>query len=173
MKKKILLIIISMMAFETLFTGCGKEDNQFEIPPISYEDKSQKLSIDWNQIVQSVKEAKFDNLYVNQDELESDIHDFGYISFMNYDPLVDNSFKSVEYQVGISYGVITKEDGSTYDEAVYEFMFLDNHSDNYYVCVYTGNKEKLSSEGEWFLETNCDEAISGYIDELNQAMNLK
>lgn len=59
MKKKILLIIISMMAFETLFTGCGKEDNQFEIPPISYEDKSQELSIDWNQIVQSVKEAKF------------------------------------------------------------------------------------------------------------------
>ncbi len=64
------------------------------------------LGIDWNLLVKNVKTADRgpSGLFVDKDALESNIAQGGTISFLNYDPTKENSWKALEYQLSIEYG---------------------------------------------------------------------
>ena len=139
---------------------------------VTFESK-QPVLIDWHGITEKLKVANLKDLYIDMDEMETDINDFGCVFFSNYNPAVANSFMEVEYQVLISYGLIEKKDGSTYDEAMYEIIFTDNSSDQYYACVYSAGKELIYEEGSWFVDNEeKEQIITKYIDDLNLIMGV-
>lgn len=160
----VLIIVINLVSL----VGCGKADEL----KVDVEDLT-KVSVAWDEIKTSLEKSNLTDLYYENSTLDQDIEDFNAISFANYDLTNMTSFKDVDYQLSITYGAVAREDGSVYENAAYEFIFIDNNSDKYYSAVYQPDKKQLSSEGEWFLTDNKEQLIGKSIDELNAAMNVK
>jgi len=160
----VLIIVFNLFSL----VGCGETDET----KINVEDFS-KVTVEWDEIKSSLEKSNLKDLYYESSTLEQDIKDFNAISFANYDLTDMTAFKKVDYQVAITYGAVTKEDGSVYENAAYEFIFIDNNSDMNYSGVYQPDKTKLSSDGEWFLEDDQEQLLGAYIDELNAAMGVK
>lgn len=144
-----------------------------------YIDKNKELCIDWDGIIANLKAFNMENssLYLDKENLEEDVKEFYTVTFTNYDPAVKNSFKEVDNQITISYGIGIKnefayETPEFYDEPVVEFYILSNSSDEYYSAVYNEDKELLSEDGEWFLDTDKSETISDYLDDCLEAMSI-
>lgn len=144
-----------------------------------YIDKNKELGIDWDGIIANLKAFNMENssLYLDKENLEEEAKEFYTVTFTNYDPAVKNSFKEVDNQITISYGIGTKnefayETPELYDEPVVEFYILSNSSDEYYSAVYNEDKELLSEDGEWFLDTDKSETISDYLDDCLEVMGI-
>lgn len=177
--KAIALVLIILCFGTVALTGCAKSDDIADGVDVTqmYIDKNKELGIDWNGIIANLKEVDMENFYLDKENLEEDAKEFYSITFTNYDPTVENSFKEVENQITISYGISTKnefayETPEFYDEPVVEVDILSNSSGKYYSAVYNEDKELLSEDGEWFLDTDKDETISAYLDDCLLAVGV-
>lgn len=160
----VLIIVFNLFSL----VGCGEsEETQVNADDLS------KVTVAWEDVKASLDKTNLTDLYYENATLDQDIEDFNAISFANYDLTNMTSFKDVDYQLAITYGAVAKEDGSVYENAAYDFSFVDNSSNKYYSAVYQPNKKQLSSEGEWFLEDDREQLIGKFIDELNAAMSVK
>ena len=176
---KVFALVLTIICFGTVaLTGCAKSDKSVDVAQM-YIDKNEELGIDWESIVTNLKECNLEGsgLYFDKDNLEKDVNELFAVSFTNYDPVVQNSFKDVDNQIMLSYGVQAKnefayETPEFYDEPVFEIYILSNSSDKYYSAIYSESNELLSENGEWFLETDRDEMISDYINICSSAMGV-
>lgn len=164
---KVILSLVMVMLFGFMLCGCGQQE---ELVDVDVEAKSEEFGLDWESIVEHVKAAKLQTLYADQESLEDDAKEFGFISFSNYDPTDPGAFKKVDYQMTLSYGIILKDDGSTYDRSVYEICLIDNQSDKNYMGVYDETGKLINEVGAWFLNESKDETVANYISEVNAAI---
>jgi len=164
---KVILSMIIVMLFGLMLCGCGQEE---ELVMLDVEENSKELGLDWDNIVEHVKATELPTLYVDKDSLESDAKDFGSISFANYDMTDPAAFKKVDYQMLVSYGIITKDDGTDYDGIAYEISMFDNKSDQYYAGVYDESGKLISEEGNWFIKESKEDTVATYISEVNAAI---
>lgn len=172
--KAIALVLIILCFGTVVLTGCAKNNDNADSADVTqmYIDKNKERGIDWDDVIANLK--KHDNsgsgLYVDKENLEENAKEFYTVTFTNYDPAVKNSFKEVDNQITVSYGIGTKneyayETPEFYDEPVVEVHILNNSTGKSYSSVYNEEKELLSEDGEWFLDTDKDETISAYLDE--------
>lgn len=171
---KVIALVLIILCFGTVaLTGCAKNDDSVDTTDVAqmYRDKNAELGIDWDTIVASLKEADMEGsgFYLDKESLEEEAKELYTVTFTNYDPTVNNSFKEVENQIMLSFGIGTKneyayETPEFYDEPVIEVDILSNSSDEYYSAVYNEDKELLSEDGEWFLDAVKSDTISGYLD---------
>lgn len=179
---KAIALAMVILCFGTVaLTGCAKSDDNANSVDVTqmYIDKNEELGIDWNGIIANLKEVDMEDsgFYLDKESLEEDVKEFYMVTFTNYDPTVENSFKLVDNQIMISYGIGTKnefayETPEFYDEPVVEFYIFNNSSDEYYSAVYNEDKELLSEDGEWFLDTDKEETSKGYVDYCLEAMGI-
>lgn len=172
--KAIALVLIILCFGTVALTGCAKSDDSADGVDVAqmYIDKNKELGIDWDGVIANLKAFNMEDsgFYLDKENLEKDAKEFYSITFTNYDPTVENSFKEVDNQITISYGISTKnefayETPEFYDEPVVEVDILSNSSGKYYSAVYNEDKELLSEDGEWFLDTDMNETISDYMDD--------
>lgn len=172
--KAIALVLIILCFGTVALTGCAKSDDSADGVDVAqmYIDKNKELGIDWDGIIANLKKVDMadSGFYLDKEKFEEDIKEFYTVTFTNYDPAVENSFKEVDNQITISYGISTKnefayETPEFYDEPVVEVDILSNSSGKNYLAVYSEDKELLYEEGEWFLDTDKKETISAYLDD--------
>lgn len=176
---KVLALILTVACLAAVvLSGCTGKDTGNNVTQM-YIDKNKEFGIDWDTIISNLKEIdpEASGLYVDKENLEEEVNEYFTVSFTNYDPTVNKSFKKVDNQILITYGVCTKnefayETPEFYDEPVFEIDIHSNSSDKYYTAVYNANKELLSEDGSWLLSTDKSETISEYIDVCSAAMGL-
>ncbi len=172
---KAIALVLIILCFGTMaLTGCSKTDGSDSSVDVTqmYIDKNKELGIDWDSVIANLKTLNMEDsgFYLDKENLEEDVKEFYMVTFTNYDPTVKNSFKEVDNQIMISYGIGTKnefayETPEFYDEPVVEVDILSNSSGKYYSAVYNEDKELLTEDGEWFLDTDKDLTISNYLDD--------
>lgn len=181
LSKAIALVLIILCFGTVALTGCAKSDDNASGVDVTqmYIDKNEELGIDWGTIIANLKEFNMEGsgFYFDKENLEEEANEFYTVTFTNYDPAVKNSFKEVDNQIMLSYGVATKnefayETPEFYDVPVYEINIISNSSDEYYSAVYNEDKELLSEDGKWILDTDKDETISAYIDACGSSMGI-
>jgi len=162
MKKALLTLMMICTALSTV--SCGSKT--------APDNSSTTLDIDWDSIFSSIENAELDEsgLFIDLDSAKEDIKDFNTISFTNY----GNDFKSVDYQVVITYGFIANDEIEKNDSALYEINVLDNEDYNsYYYAVLTDGYDVLFEEGKWFTDEDQTITINKWIDTCNAAMGIK
>lgn len=179
--KAIALVLIILCFGTVALTGCAKSNDNTNSVDVTqmYIDKNEELGLDWDTIIANLKECDMEGsgLYLDKESLEEDVKEFYMVTFTNYDPTVKNSFKEVDNQIMISYGIGTKDEFAYetpefYDEPVVEVDILSNSSGKYYSAVYNEDKELLTEDGEWFLDTDKSETISAYLDDCFTAVGV-
>lgn len=179
--KAIALVLIILCFGTIVLTGCSKTDGSGSSVDVTqmYIDKNKELGIDWDGIIANLKAFNMEDsgFYLDKENLEEEAKEFYTVTFTNYDPTVENSFKEVDNQITISYGISTKnefayETPEFYDKPVVEVDILSNSSGKYYSAVYNEDKELLTEDGEWFLDTDKDLTISNYLDDCLLAVGV-
>ena len=151
------LIIIALISILCLAVcGCSSEEPVSEAPD---------LGINWDSLISGITEEELSSmgLYTDMDTLKSDAEEFGSISFTNYDPDITDSFKKVDYQLCIDYGLGCTYEGDTanyFDRPVYSLLLTDNKSDGCYSCICDEDFALLSEYGRWFLSEDKDSFIA-------------
>lgn len=154
MKNRLFIVILLSLCFCLSLFGCGKPQTA-ALPD---------LGIDWDMILPRITEEKLSEygLYADMTALTEDAEDFGSVTFCNYDLSVKDSFKKVDYQLTVEYGLDFEfQNGKTeyYDSPVYTVDIIDNRSGSYYSCTCSEDFELIGEEGEWFLTENKDEFL--------------
>lgn len=179
--KAIALVLIILCFGTVALTGCAKNDDSANGVDVKqmYIDKNKELGIDWDTIIANLKTLNMEDsgFYLDKENLEEEAKKYYTVTFINYDPTVENSFKEVDNQIAISYGIETKnefayETPEFYEEPVVKVDILSNSSGKNYLAVYSEEKELLYEEGEWFLDTDKDETISAYLDDCLLAVGV-
>lgn len=175
LSKAIALVLIIICFGTVALTGCANnddsDDSDNDVDVIQmYIDKNKELGIDWDGVIANLKKYDNSGLFIDRENFEEEAKEFYTVTFTNYDPAVNNSFKEVENQIMVSYGIGTKneyayETPEFYDEPVVEVYILNNSTGESYSVVYNENKELLTEDGEWFLDTDKNETLAGYLDD--------
>ena len=174
------LILVVLCCSAVVLTGCKMGDGKGNDVDWLYAEKSKELGLDWDAIIKSVKNFDMagNGFYIDEENLEDDVKEFYSVSFTNYDPAVKKSFKKVENQILISYGVGTKneyadEELEYFDEPVIEIHILSNSSGKSYTAVFNEKRERLNEDGQWYLSSDKEETVAGYIDLCLNAIGKK
>lgn len=171
---KTMVMVLAMLCVLSM-AGCAQEKE----PPAFYAEPYEKLGVDWDAITARLKKADLSGtgFYLDEAYFEEEIREFSSVTFTNYDPAVSNSFKTVENQITVTYGLVSKNEYADeapefYDGAVFEVYIFNNATRDYYDGVYSGDKELLAEDGTWLLDADKQETISAYIDICTGAMGV-
>lgn len=175
MKRKITVLLAGVAIVASVFCmGCS-DDKKEEKEKTT--EVTQQVLIDWDSIIEKLRNAELKDLYVDFDLMEEEIELYDYASFYNVPPaeekLLEGTYKEGEYELCITYGVIEKERGVFCDEAMYEISLFDYSTKEHYRGVYTVDKEVIYEEGTWFIDDKEESRqIIDKIDELNNIMGI-
>ncbi len=171
---KTMAMVLAMLCVFSM-AGCAQEKE----PPAFYAEPYEKLGVDWDAITDRLKEADLSGtgFYLDEAHFEEEIREFSSVTFTNYDPAVSNSFKAVENQIMVLYGLVSKNEYADeapefYDGAVFEIYILSNSTGAFYDAVFSADKELLAEDGTWLLDADKQETISAYIDICTAAMGV-
>lgn len=171
---KTMVMVLAILCVLSM-AGCAQEKE----PPKIYEDASENLEVDWDAVTENLRNADLSGtgFYLDEAGFEEEIREFSSVTFTNYEPAVPHSFKDVENQIMVLYGLVSKNEYADeapefYDGAVFEIYIFNNATREYYDGVYSADKKLLSEDGTWILDADKEETISAYIDICTAAMGV-
>ena len=145
------LAITAVLLAGLAIAGCGRnvkaETEQTSVRTV-------RIECGWEQINSSIGAYKFGEKYFIEKDYKDDEETMNSVYIYNYDPDEPKAFKSVPYQIMLSYG---QSDG--YNEPVITVSLVDNKSKNTYYAIFDKNGTKMSEEGTWFLEEDKDAKV--------------
>ena len=147
---KTLAITVALLAGLSI-AGCGRSV-MTETEPSAV--STVRIECGWEQVNSSIGAYKFGEKYFIEKDYKDDEETMNSVYIYNYEPDVPKAFKSVPYQIMLSYG---QSDG--YGEPVITVSLVDNKSKNSYYAIVDKQGTKMSEEGTWFLEEDKDAKI--------------
>lgn len=145
--------------------GCGRsvkaETEQTAVSTV-------RIECGWEQVNSSIGAYKFGEKYFIEKDYKDDEETMNSVYIYNYDPDEPKAFKSVPYQIMLSYG---QADG--YNEPVITVSLVDNKSKNTYYAIVDKNGTKMSEEGTWFLEEDKDAKVKELAGDAKTVFGLR
>lgn len=151
------LVISFVLLIGLTIAGCSMNDNTgADQPAVS----TVRIECGWDQINRSIGAYKFGEKYFIEKDYKEDEEISNSVYIYNYDPGEPQAFKSVPFQVMLSFG---QTDG--YSDPMITVSLVDNTSKNTYYVIADKNGTKMSEDGTWFLEEDKDAKIHELIED--------
>ena len=167
MKNHIIKSLVITVALLTGLTtaGCSKNENANADQTVV---STVRIECGWEQVNTSIGAYKFGEKYFIEKDYKEDEVTSNSVYIYNYDPDEPKAFKSVPYQIMLSFG---QTDG--YSDPMITVSLVDNKSKSTYYAIVDKNGTKMSEEGTWFLEEDKDSKIKDLTKDAKTVFGLR